>query len=90
MSNHKAALVPLATGYLQSPELLARGRKTDKGIFAESLIYHDSVYVHVDNPEQFADFISLLIQQGLSYDLLNELLEEGSLKFLTPCFSCRL
>src|SRR5215213_8408530 len=81
MSNHKIALVPLASGYLQSPELLAGGRKTDTGTLAESLIYYDSVYVHVDNPEQFASLISLLVQQGLSYDSLNELVEEGTLRF---------
>lgn len=81
MSNHKIALVPLSTGYHQSPELLWKGRKADTGIFAESLIYYDSVYVHVDNPEQFADFISLLVQQGLSYEALCELVEEGTLRF---------
>lgn len=81
MSDHRTALVPLASGYLQSPELLAKGRKADTGIFAESLLYYDSVYVHVNNPEQFADFISLLIQQGLSYHSLNDLIEEGSLRF---------
>src|SRR4051794_32738851 len=81
MSNHKIALVPLASGYMQSPELLARGRKADTGIFAESLLYYDSVYVHVDNPEQFTDFISLLIQQGLTYESLHELVEEGTLRF---------
>ena len=81
MSNHKVASVPLASGYVQSPELLIRGRKANTGIFAESLLYYDSVYVHVDNPRQFADFISLLIQQGLTYESLNELIEEGSLRF---------
>ena len=81
MSNHKIALVPLATGYFQSPELLAKGRKADTGLFAESLIYYDSVYVHVDNPEQFTNFISLLIQQGLSYEKLIELVEEGTIRF---------
>ncbi len=81
MSSHKIALVPLATGYFQSPELLMKGRKADTGLFAESLIYYDSVYVHVDNPEQFASFISLLIQQGLSYERLLELIEEGIVRF---------
>lgn len=81
MSNHNIALVPLASGYHQSPELLAGGRKTDTGTLAESLVYYDSVYVHVDNPEQFASLISLLVQQGLSYDSLNELVEEGTLRF---------
>lgn len=81
MSNHKIALVPLATGYFQSPELLMKGRRADTGLFAESLIYYDSVYVHVDNPEQFASFISLLIQQGLTYETLFELIEEGVIRF---------
>ena len=81
MSDHKIALVPLASGYMQSPELLARGRKADTGMFAESLLYYDSVYVHADNPEQFTDFVSLLIQQGLTYESLNELIEEGTLRF---------
>ena len=81
MSNHKIALVPLATGYFQSPDLFSRGRKADTGLFAESLIYYDSVYVHVDNPEQFASFISLLIQQGLSYEKLIELVDEGVIRF---------
>ena len=81
MSLHKTAFVPLATGYFQSPELLLNGRKADTGLFAESLIYYDSVYVHVDNPEQFANFISLLIQQGLSYEKLIEIIEDGTLRF---------
>ena len=82
MSNHKIALVPISTGYFQSPELLSLGRKTDIGLFAESLIYYDSVYVHVDNPEQFVDFISQLIRHGLSYKKLIELVKEGILRFL--------
>ncbi len=82
MSNHKIALVPLATGYFQSPELLSRGIKADIGLFAESLIYYDSVYVQLDNPEQFAAFIKLLLRQGLTYKKLIELVEKGILRFL--------
>src|SRR5688500_14340305 len=81
MSNHKIALVPLATSQQQTPELFYKGRKTDTGLFAESLVYYDTLYVHFDNGEQFASFISLLIQQGLSYERLIELVEEGTLKF---------
>lgn len=81
MSNHKIALVPIATSYFQSPELLMKGLKADIGLFAESLIYYDSVYVHLDNPEQFAAFIKLLLRQGLSYKKLTELVEEGILRF---------
>jgi transcriptional regulator with XRE-family HTH domain len=81
LASHKSALVPLATGYFQSPELFVKGQVADTGLLAESLIYYDVVYAHVDNPEQFAGLISLLIQQGLSYEKLTELVEEGVLRF---------
>lgn len=81
MSNHKIALVPLATSEQQTPELFYKGTKANTGLFAESLIYYDTVYVHVDNAEQFADFIKLLLQQGLSYEQLIEIIENDTLKF---------
>lgn len=81
MSNHKIALVPLATSQQQTPELFYKGTKADTGLFAESLIYYDTVYAHFDNGEQFASFISLLIQQGLTYQQLIELVEDETLKF---------
>lgn len=86
MSDHRITLVPLATGYFQSPDLFVKGLVADTGLFAESLVYYDTVYVHVDNPEQFAGFISLLVQQGLSYELLIELVEEGTLRFYNSVF----
>ena len=82
MSDHKSTLVPLATGWFQSPDLFINGQRADIGLFAESLIYYDSVCVHVDNPEQFACFISLLVQQGLTYEMLVELVESGAVRFL--------
>lgn len=81
MSNHKIALVPLATSEQQTPELFYKGKKTNTGLFAESLLYYDTAYIHVDNPEQFAYFIKRLIEQGLSYEQLIELIKEGTLKF---------
>ncbi|MGC2238635.1 MAG: hypothetical protein WA584_20950 [Pyrinomonadaceae bacterium] len=87
MSNHTTALVPLATSEYQTPELFYKGNKADTGLFAESLIYYDTLYVHAGNSEQFADFISKLIQQGLSYEQLIELIENGSLKFIYPITS---
>jgi hypothetical protein len=81
MSDHKTTLAPIATGYFQSPELFVKGQVADTGLLAESLIYYDVVYAHVDNPEHFAGLISLLIQQGLSYEKLIELVEEGILRF---------
>ncbi|MBK8809273.1 MAG: hypothetical protein IPN69_00875 [Acidobacteria bacterium] len=81
MVNHTCTLAPIATGYFQSPDLFVKGVVADTGLLAESLLYYETVYVHVDNPPQFAGLISLLIQQGLSYDQLNALVEEGTLRF---------
>ncbi|HEV7645383.1 MAG TPA: hypothetical protein VGO50_15680 [Pyrinomonadaceae bacterium] len=82
MSDHKSALVPVATSQHQTPELFYRGIKTDTGLFAESLIYYDRVYVQPGSAEQFASFVSTIIQQGLAYEQLIELIESGALKFL--------
>ena len=82
MSDHRAVLVPLATGNHASPVLFERGIAADTGLFAEALLYYDEVTVTVDNGIQFAAFISRLIQQGLSYEHLIALVEDGSLRFL--------
>src|ERR1051326_5921947 len=66
MSDHSVAFVPLGSGYHQSMDVFARGRAIDTGLLAESLIYYDRILLHVDNPVQFSQLISLLIQQGLS------------------------
>jgi hypothetical protein len=66
MSDHSVAFVPLGVGYHQSMDVFARGRAIDTGLLAESLIYYDRILLHVDNPVQFSQLISLLIQQGLS------------------------
>lgn len=86
MSKHSTTLVPLATGYFQSPDLFVNGQPVDTGLFAEALVYYESIYVHVDNPLQFEGFISLLVQQGCSYDSLIELVEEGILRFYSSIF----
>ncbi|MEO6390661.1 MAG: hypothetical protein ABIP75_02345, partial [Pyrinomonadaceae bacterium] len=43
-------------------------------------------FVYVDNPVLFAEFISLLIQQGLSFDQLVELTESGAVRFVTSVY----
>ncbi|MFN0139235.1 MAG: hypothetical protein ACKVQW_04000 [Pyrinomonadaceae bacterium] len=53
------------------------------GLFAESLIYYDSVNVNCENGIHFAALISRLIQQGLSYDQLIGLVEDGVINFLS-------
>jgi hypothetical protein len=77
MSDHSLAFVPLATGYVQSTDLFARGRPVDTGLLAEALIYYDRVLINVNNPEQFASLISWLIQQGLSVANIIALFRDG-------------
>ena len=83
MSDHKTALVPIATSEHSSPALFQRGIATDTGLFAESLIYYDTVHVHYGNAIKFAAFISRLVQQGLSYEQLITLLNDGAIRFFT-------
>lgn len=87
MSDHNLAFVPLATGYFQSPELFARGRTVDTGLLAEALIFYDRVLVQVDNPHQFADLISWLVQQGLTQADILRLIREESLQIYNYAFT---
>ncbi len=83
MSDHKTALVPISTSEHSSPALFQRGIAADTGLFAESLIYYDTVHVHYGNAIQFAAFVSRLVQQGLSYEQLIALLNNDVIKFFT-------
>ncbi len=83
MSDHSTALVPLSTSDHAAPELFAKGVLANTGLFAESLIYYDSVNVNCENGVHFAVFISRLIQQGLSYDQLIGLVEDDVINFLS-------
>lgn len=87
MTERSLALVPIASGYFQSPELFARGRTVDTGLLAEALVFYDEVLIHVDNPHQFADLISWLVQQGLSQPELLRLIREGSLQIYNYAFT---
>jgi len=87
MSDHSVALVPVASGYFQSPELFTRGRTVDTGLLAEALIFCDRVLVHVDNPHQFADLISWLAQQGLTQPELLRLIREDTLQIYNYAFT---
>ncbi|MCU1264552.1 MAG: hypothetical protein JWM21_870 [Acidobacteria bacterium] len=77
MSDHSLAFVPLGSGYHQSTDLFARGRPVDTGLLAEALIYYDRVLINVDNPLQFSQLISWLVQQGLSAGDITALFREG-------------
>jgi hypothetical protein len=64
MSKNRSALVPLETWAYSAPELISRGRTIDIGLFAESLIYYDTVIINPTNQPQLAEFINWFIQQG--------------------------
>jgi hypothetical protein len=86
MSDHTRALVPVDTWLYGSPELIERGRSVDIGLLAEALIYYDQILVSVANKHQFADLISLLIQYGLTYSQLIDLIQEGTLQVYNYAF----
>src|SRR6185295_1695537 len=77
MSDHSLAFVPLGTGYVQSTDLFARGRPVDTGLLAEALVYYDRLLINVENPQQFAQLISYLIQEGLTVANIITLFRDG-------------
>lgn len=77
MSDHSLAFVPLGTGYVQSTDLFARGRRVDTGLLAEALIYFDRLLINVETPDQFSQLISWLIQQGLPVEDIIALFRDG-------------
>jgi len=85
--DHSVVLVPLGAGYHQSTDVFARGRSVDTGLLAEALIYYDRVLIHVDNPVQFSQLISLLIQQGLSIANIIALFRAGVLGIYNFAFT---
>src|SRR5262245_505500 len=87
MSNHSLAFVPLGAGYVQSTDVFAAGRPVDTGLLAEALVYYDQIIIHVDNPVQFSQLVSWLIQQGLSAQDLIALVRDGVLGIYNFAFT---
>jgi len=85
MSGNKNVLVPLESWAYASPELLCSGKSIDIGLFAESLIYYDTVIINPTNQPQLAEFISWFIDNGTLNDLYM-LLKEGVLKIYEYSF----
>jgi hypothetical protein len=86
MSDHTLAFVPVDSWAYSSPELISRNRSVDIGLFAEALIYYQHVLVSAGSKHQFADLISLLVQQGLSYSKLIGLIREDTLRVYDYAF----
>lgn len=85
MSGNNSVLVPLESWAYASPELIGVGKIIDIGLFAESLIYYDSVIVNPSNQLQLAEFISWFINNGTLNDFYM-LLKEGTLKIYEHSF----
>jgi len=85
MSNHQSALVPLETWTFSSPDLYITGKEVDIGLFAESLIYYDSVYVVPGNPHFFSLFLKWFSDQGMLEDF-RLLVRDGVIKVYDYAF----
>lgn len=85
MSDHTRALVPLESWCYASPELRTAGRTIDIGLFAEALIYYDSVLINLTNQPQFAEFLRWFVQQERLADLIS-LVRDGTIKVYDYAF----
>jgi hypothetical protein len=80
MSKHAYALVPIESWCYSSPDVAYRGSSVDIGLMAESLIYYDTIYVHVTNQSQLAALIEWFVKQR-KYETLLKLVNDGILQF---------
>jgi hypothetical protein len=85
MSDHTRAIVPLESWSYASPELRAEGKTVDIGLFAEALIYYDSIAANITNQPQLAEFLRWFINQGRLDDLL-ALIQDGTVKLYEYSF----
>jgi len=76
---HESALVPLESWAYANPKLLANGNCTNIGLFAESLIYYDTIYLIPSFPKCFNNLIEWLMKNNEFDDFLS-LLNDGSVK----------
>ena len=70
MSNHAYALVPIESWCYSSPDVVFHGGSIDIGLMAESLIYYDTIYLHVTNQPQLATLIEWFVKQGKLTEVL--------------------
>ncbi len=85
MSKHTSAIVPLETWAFSSPELFTKGKEIDIGLFAESLIYYDTVYVEPGNPHFFSLFLKWFHDQG-KLEEFRQLMNDGIIKIYFHSF----
>lgn len=86
MTDHKKVIVPLESWCYASPHLRFNGRSIDIGLFAEALIYYDTVFVNLTNQLQFAEFLQWFERQNRLSDLMS-LIEDGTIKIYDYSFA---
>ena len=85
MSDHKRAIVPIASWCYSSPDLRAEGKSVDLGLFAEALIYYETVAVNIWNQRQFAEFLKWFNVRDRLDDLL-ALVRDGAVQMYDYAF----
>ncbi len=82
---HSSAIIPLETWAFSSPQLYVAGREIDIGLFCESLIYYETVYITPGNPHLFACFLKWFSDQG-KLEELRALVAAGIVKVYDYAF----
>lgn len=77
---HTHVLVPITADSIHAPEARLLGCTVDIGLMCESLLYYESVFVNVQNPETFIAFLKWFEKRGLLSELIS-LLEDKSIRF---------
>lgn len=80
MAKHSSTFVPLEAWCYHSPKLKYNGTNLDIGLFSESLLYYDQVFINIPNEDYFIDFIMWFIDQD-RFQKLVELIEEEKVIF---------
>lgn len=79
MSNHSKVFVLLEAWTYNSPQIKFLGKEIDIGLFAESLIYYDEIYINFTSVNQFNEFLVWFKNQNLINSLI-KLFKDGILK----------
>lgn len=73
-NDHKSVLVPIETWEYNSPFLKFLGKPADVGLFAESLIYYEKIYIQINTVGEFEQFVEFFAK-GNKIDQLIELIK---------------
>lgn len=85
MSDHSSAIVPLESWCYASPEIRAKGKTVDVGLFVEAMIYYDCIIANVSNQPQLEELLQWFIAQNCLDDFL-ELIRDGAVKLYDYAF----